>query len=299
MREPRRSLLTRRPTRAGHPYLAGAPLLIAHRGGSALAPENTLAAFRQAADWWTADVLELDVHPTRDGDVVVIHDATLDRTTDGAGPVAGRTAAELGAVDAGYRFSPDGGRSFPYRGRGVAIPTLAEVLDAFPGMRVNVEIKDARAQQAVWRAVRDAGAVHRVLIAAGRLADRARFAEYPGPVSASASELRAFYVAHRLHLARAARPRVDAFQMPERHGGRQVLSPRLVADVHAHNVAVHVWTVDETDDMRRLLEWGVDGIVTDRPDRLARVLHERFSRPLPPGPRAGEAPPFLERLLRP
>lgn len=239
------------------------------------------------------------MQPTREGEAVVIHDATLDRTTDGTGRVADRTLAELRTLDAGHRFTPDGGRSFPYRGQGVSISTLSELLAAFPGARVNVEIKDARAQEAAWRAVHDAGAVHRVLIAAGRSADRARFRDYAGPISASGGELRAFYVAHRLHLSRALRLRVDALQLPERHAGRRVVSRRLVADAHARNVAVHVWTVDEPADMRRLFDWGVDGIVTDRPDRLAQVLHDRFARPLPPGPPAGESPPFLERLLRP
>ena len=299
MREPGRSHLSSRPTRPGFPYLAGAPLLIAHRGGAALAPENTLLAFRQAVEWWRADLLEIDVQPTRDGDAVVIHDPTLDRTTDRAGPVSDLTVDELHKVDAGYRFTADGGRSFPYRGLGVGLSTLAEVLAALPDARVNVEIKDARAQEAVWRAVHEAEATHRVLIAAGDRANRARFARYAGAVSASGSEMRAFYAAHLLHLARFATPAVDAFQMPEFHGGRRVLSPRFVAEAHAQNVAIHVWTVNHADDMRRLLEWGVDGIVTDRPDRLAAVLHERCGRPRPPGPPAEEVHPSLERLLRP
>jgi glycerophosphoryl diester phosphodiesterase len=116
-------------------------------------------------------------------------------------------------------------------------------------------------------------------------------------VSASGAELRTFYIHHRLHLAGLYRHPVDAFQMPERYGGRQVLNPRLIHEAHARNVAVHVWTVDEIADMERLLSWGVDGLVTDRPDRLARVLHARFGRPLPPGPPAGEIPPGVERLL--
>jgi glycerophosphoryl diester phosphodiesterase len=289
----------RAAARPGRPYLAGAPLLLAHRGGSALAPENTLLAFRQAAEWWSADILEIDVHPTLDGEVVVLHDATLDRTTDLSGAVAELPVAEVQRADAGYRFSADGGRTHPYRGRGVTIPTLAQVLDALPGMRVNVEIKDGRAQERVWEVVHAARATGRVLIAAGVTANRARFARYPGAVSASGTDLRAFYLAHRLHLAHRTRLGVDAFQMPERYGGRQVLSPRLVAEAHARNVAVHVWTVDEIADMRRLLDWGVDGIVTDRPDRLAAELHRRTGRPLPPGPPPGALPPSVERLLRP
>jgi glycerophosphoryl diester phosphodiesterase len=285
-------------SRPGHRYLAGAPLLIAHRGGAALAPENTLPALERALRWWRADLLEIDVQPTADGDCVVIHDPTLERTTDGRGPVAARTLAELREMDAGFRFTPDGGASFPFRGTGVRLSTFREVLEAFPGARVNVEIKDARAAPPVLEAITALGAEHRVLVAAGDTRNRALFRGHPGPVGAGAQELYAF---HALHLARATRfyrPPVDAFQVPETSpGGRRVLDPRWIAEAHAHGVAVHVWTVNAEADMRRLLGWGVDGIVTDRPDRLARVLHERGGRPLPPGPPAGESPPWLECLL--
>lgn len=286
-------------SRPGHRYLAGAPLLIAHRGGSALAPENTLAAFRRAIHWWRADLLEVDVHPTRDGDCVVIHDPTVDRTTDGHGRVADLTVEQLRGLDAGYRFTPDGGETRPYSGTGVHIPTLREVLEELPDARVNVEIKDTRAQAAVRDTIRALGAEHRVLIAAGDAGNRSRFHDYPGPTSAGAQDLYAFYALHLSRTTRFYRPPVDAFQMPERNGGRQVLTPRLVDEAHAHNVAIHVWTVDEEDDMRRLLDWGVDGLISDRPDRLARVLHERTGRPLPPGVPMDEMEPWLERIVRP
>jgi glycerophosphoryl diester phosphodiesterase len=290
--------LRRSRSRPGHRYLAGGPLLIAHRGGSALAPENTLAAFRPAVDWWRADLLEIDVQPSRDGDAVVIHDPTVDRTTDGTGHVSTFTVAELKRLDAGYRFTPDGGQTFPFRGQDVRLSTLREVLEALPHTRVNVEIKDTRAQQAVWDTVHDLHAVHRVLIAAGDRNNRSRFRNYGGPTSAGKQDMYAFY---GLHLARATRlwtPAVDAFQMPEERGGRQVLTPRMLVEVQARNVAVHVWTINEARDMRRLLEWGVDGVITDRPDCLARLLHEMHGRPLPPGPPPGAAEPWLERLLR-
>jgi glycerophosphoryl diester phosphodiesterase len=291
--------LPRGGSRPGHRYLAGAPLLIAHRGGSHLAPENTLFAFRRAIRWWRADLLEIDVHPTRDGDCVVIHDPTVDRTTDGHGRVADFTVAELHRLDAGYRFTPDGGASHPFRGRGIRLSTLREVLEELPHARVNVEVKDGRAQQAVQRTIRDARAEHRVLVAAGDSRNRSLFRDYPGPVSAGAQELYTFYAMHLSRTTRFYRPPVDAFQMPERSGGRQVLNPRWLREAHAHNVAIHVWTVDEEDDMRRLLQWGVDGIISDRPDRLARILHQERGRPLAPGPPADEMEPWLERLLRP
>lgn len=283
--------------RPGHPYLAGAPLLIAHRGGSALAPENTAAAFRRALEWWGADLLEIDVQPSREGEAIVIHDPTVDRTTDGSGPVSAFTVAELQRLDAGARFTPDGGATFPFRGQGVRLSTLREVLAEFPRARVNVEVKDARAAASARDAIREAGAEHRVLAAAGRLRNRRRFADYPGPTSASAEEMYLFYALHLLRLTRFWRPPVDAFQMPEVHEGRRVLTPRMLAELRARNVAVHVWTIDETEDMRRLLEWGVDGIVTDRPDRLARLLHALHGRPLPAGPPPDDTPPWLERLL--
>lgn len=288
-----RLLPTFRTTRPGHPYFAGAPLLIAHRGGSALAPENTLLAFDRALRWWGADILEIDVQPTRDAHAVVIHDSQLDRTTDASGAVAERTLAELRVVDAGFRFSPDGGRSFPFRGRGIGISTLAEVLDAFPAARVNVEIKAAAAQPAVLAAIRAARAERRVLIAASRPEDREGAREFSGPVSASSREFAWFYLWHRLGLAGLHRPSVDAFQMPDRHHGRPLPTPRLVCDAHRWNVPVHVWTVDDPERMRELLAWGVDGVITDRPDRLARLLHERGLRPPPPGPAPGEAEEFL------
>lgn len=272
-----------RRARPGAAYLAGAPLLIAHRGGGGLAPENTLVAFRRALEWWGADVLELDVQPTRDGIAVVFHDETLDRTTDGSGPVSDHSLAELRRLDAGYRFSPDG-RSTPFRGSGAAISTFEEVLRACPATRVNVEVKDPGAAESVAAAIRATGSEHRVLVAAGKRAARAGASDGPWPLSASEEELRRFYLAHRLRLSRLVRLPVDALQLPECHEGRRIVTPRLVADAHVQNLAVHVWTVDDEDDMRRLLDWGVDGIVTDRPDRLARVLHERVGRPLPPGP---------------
>lgn len=261
---------------------------MAHRGGGALAPENTLVAFRRAIEWWGADVLELDVRATRDGEAVVFHDATLDRTTDGSGPVVEHTGTEIAALDAGYAFADEAGGT-PFRGQGVRVPKLAEVLAACPAVRVNIEVKDAGAGESVAAAIREAGAEHRVLVAAGRRICRRGLESGPWPVSASEEELRSLHVFHRLHLSRLYRPRIDALQMPELHDGRQIVTPRLIREAHAKNIPVHVWTVDEETDMRRLLEWGVDGIITDRPDRLARVLHERSGRPLPPGPRGAGA----------
>lgn len=271
--------------RPGHPYLAGAPLFFAHRGGGALAPENTLEAFRQAVEVWEADILETDVHRTRDGHLVVIHDETVDRTTDGSGAVAEMTLDELRELDAGYRFTNPEGEPL-FRGRGLKIPTFREVLEAFPRTRLNVDAKGAGVTRPLMEEVARHGAEHRVLLACAQEEGRADRLGYRGPTSATRKQIRNFYLLHRLPGGGPYTPRTDALQIPYRWEGRQVTTPRLIRQAHRRNLPVHVWTVDDPDLMRTLLSWGVDGIQTDRPDRLARVLHEETGRPLPPGLRS-------------
>ena len=275
------------PLRPGHPYLAGGPLLVAHRGGAGLAPENTLEAFHQAVEIWRADMLELDVRLSGDGEVMVIHDATVDRTTDGAGLVSAHTRAELQALDAGARFTDPSGRS-SFRGQQVRIPTLDEVLEAFPLMRVNAEAKEAAVAAPLAEVVRRHGAEDRVLLAAGRESDRNAARGYSGPWGASREQIARLWLLARLPVVqrlfgRRYRPTCDILQVPESWRGLQIVSVGFVAAAHRRNLPVQVWTVDDPERMRRLLRLGVDGIQTDRPDLLARVLHEETGRPLPPG----------------
>ena len=260
---------------------------MAHRGGSRLAPENTIEAFRGAVEDWAADVLEMDVRLTSDGRVVVIHDATLDRTTDGTGAVARTPWPELRELDAGYHFVDlDGERSF--RGKGVRVPLFEEVLDAFPKTRLNVESKAPEAAGPLVDLIESRGARHRVLVAAEYEPTRRDARGYRGPWGASRSHVAPFWLLFRVPLAwRWAVPRADAFQVPETTGPLRVVTPAFVAAAHRANIPVHVWTVDDPDDMRRLLDWGVDGIQTDRPDVLARVLTEVAGRPPPPVIRHG------------
>lgn len=268
--------------RAAHDVFAGTPLLIAHRGGAGLAPENTLLAFESAAHRWQADMIELDVRATADGECVVIHDPTVERTTNGTGEVAALTLAELQALDAGYRFTPDGGATFPFRGAGARIPTFAEVLAALPHMRFTVEVKIGTAQPGLFAAIAAHDAVHRVIAAGMYDADRTAFGGYAGARSASAEQFRRYLVAHALRAGAIVGLDADAVQMCEAWEGRQMLTPRLVRELHRRGIHVHVWTVNDEADMHRLLDWGVDGIMSDYPDRLARVLHVRAGRPLPP-----------------
>jgi glycerophosphoryl diester phosphodiesterase len=275
--------------RPGRPYLAGAPQMVAHRGGAGLAPENTLAAFRSAVSEWGADMLEMDVRLSADGHVMVIHDATVDRTTNGTGSVAEMTLDELRELDAGYRFVDlDGANAF--RGRGVGVPTFEEVLEACPGVWLNVEAKDEAVARPLVDIILRRGEEHRVLVAAERESRRRHVRDYPGPWGASRRDCIRFLLLHRLPGGSAYTPRVDAFQVPERYRGLRVLTPRLVKEAHRRNIPVHVWTVDDPQDMRRLLAWGVDAIQTDRPDLLSEVLVAEAGRPLPPRSRRPHSP---------
>ena len=266
------SLLKRERRTAGRLW----PANFAHRGASALAPENTLEAFRLAVEAG-AGGLELDVHTTRDGAVVVIHDATVERTTDGSGAVAGMTLDDVRRLDAGYSFSSDGGRTFPYRGQGVRIPTLAEVFEEFPHTCVNADIKEAQpgAEEAVLGVVRDAGAEGRTLVASTDHAVLRRFREVSEgrvPTGASRREIAVFYALSRLHLEALASPAYEALQVPVEHRGIKLVTPRFVRAAHSRGARVDVWTINDAAQMCRLLDLGVDVIMTDRPEVAESLL---------------------------
>ena len=255
------------------------PVNFAHRGAPVRAPENTLEAFRLAVEAGTGG-LELDVHMTRDGEIVVIHDATVDRTTDGSGVAAGMTLDELRGLDAGYRFSPDGGRTHPYRGRGLRIPTLAEVYEEFPATSVNIDIKEPQpgAEGAVLQVIRNPGVEERSLVVSDDHAVVRRFRRVSGghiSTGASRLEIAAFYILSRLRLERLVHPAYDALQVPVDHRGISLVTPRFVEAAHSRGVRVDVWTINDPGEMRRLLDLGVDVIMTDRPEALAVVLEGR------------------------
>jgi glycerophosphoryl diester phosphodiesterase len=256
--------------RVGSPFQvfeATHPLVFAHRGGAKLAPENTLAAFASGLSRG-ADGLELDVHLSRDGVPVVIHDATLERTTNGAGPVAARTAAELAALDAGAQFGAADG--FPFRDRGHGVPTLESVFERHPDTRMIIEMKygTAALARAVVAIVRRMNAPSRVCLGSFQqeALDTAR--ALAPEVATSASEPEARWTLHRSWIRwpwMPGRPYV-AFQVPERAGRLRVVSPAFVRQAHREGQRVQVWVVDSEADSMRLLSWGVDGLISDRPD---------------------------------
>ena len=254
------------------------PRVFAHRGGCALGPENTIAAF-DIGMASGADGLEFDVHLSSDGVPVVHHDDTLDRTTDARGLVAVRTAAELARIDAAARFV-DASGSYPLKGRGIGVPRLADVLDRYRGVPVIVEMKvdTATMGEAVAAAVRRAGAAEYVCAAGygARCMLAARRALPEMATSACLPEARlALYRSWAACPVR--RPRYQAYQVPERVGRLRIVSPRFVRHAHRAGLLVQVWTIDEQPDMERLLSWGVDALISNRPD-VAVAVRDAFVR---------------------
>lgn len=247
------------------------PLVFAHRGGCALGPENTLAAFERGLAAG-ADGLEFDVHLSADGVPVVHHDAVLDRTTSGTGPIAAYTAAELARVDAGCRFAVQG--TYPFRNQGVGIPSLAEVLRRYPDVRMIVEMKvdSAAMGEAVARDVHRAGAAERVCVAGygarSMAAARAALPEMASSACYSEVRLAVYRTWARLPVRHAP---YRGYQVPEHAGALRIVSPRFVRYAHDAGLNVQVWTVDAEADMRRLLGWGVNGLISNCPDVAVRV----------------------------
>ena len=256
-----------------HPVLAlGNPQVFAHRGGAALRPENTIPAFDHGLSLG-ADGLELDVHLSRDGVVVVHHDATLDRTTNGRGALAALTTDELARLDAGYHFEG-------FRGAVGGVPTLKEVLRRYPSASLIIELKvnDPILAHKTIDEVCAAGAIERVALGSfGTRVLRAARAYEPRILTGASQE------DTRLALYRSwirwpvRHPPNDAFQVPEQSGSTRVVSARFVEYAHQTGVAVQVWTVNEAADMRRLLDWGVDGLISDRPDIAVEVVRARHA----------------------
>lgn len=222
------------------------------------------------------DVIETDVRSTSDGVLVVLHDATLERTTDGAGPVNKITAAELKKLDAGYKWSPDNGRSFPLRGRGITVPTLEEIFRAFPEMRLNIEPKQEEPSivEPLCRLIRQHQMADKLIVGSfsAALLEQFRRACPEVATSASPTEVRQFIAMQQAGPIASYRPAMRALQVPEHvalYGG---LNRSFIEAAHSHNLEVHAWTVNERQDMRRLIEMGVDGIMTDYPDRLMQLL---------------------------
>ena len=232
-----------------------------------------MAAFDDAVSLGV-DAIELDVHLSKDGQVVVIHDPTLERTTNGRGAVADQTADALSRLDAGWHFEDSG--NHPFRGQDIGVPTLERVLARHRDVPFIIELKDPSAELAVRaiELVRRLGAVERVMFGSFSAVPLAAVRSSGLPFLTSAAVPEALRAALRSKIwLGPGRPAYQLFQLPEWRRGWRVITPRFVAGARRAGLPVHVWVVDEEADMRRLLDWGVTGLISDRPDVAMRVVH--------------------------
>ena len=257
------------------PFLAEQEVTIAaHRGASGHAPENTFKAFDKAIEQG-AHVLEMDLQLTADDEVVVLHDATVDRTTDSIGHIRDLTLDEVQALDAGYAFEEDG--RHPYRGEGITIPAFREVLDRYPDTPLLVEMKTGSGDaiiQAVADELAEANRTDRVMVTSFSTDYLQRFrAKKPGvPTSLGTTEMLTFYGLHLVGLHRWYRAPGEALFTPPSYRGLPLATPLLPRAAARLGLEVHVWTINDPNEMDELLELGVDGLVTDYPNRAADAV---------------------------
>jgi len=265
---------TSHPIQPTEYFDASQPMVIAHQGGDGLRPSNTLEAFQHAVELGV-DVLEMDVHASSDGVLVLMHDATVDRTTNGTGRISELALPALKALDAGYDW-PYSGSVWPYRGKGVEIPTLDEILRRFPDMRFNIEIKQAEPSiaQELCATLQQFGVASRSLVAAFDRGPMVEFREYCPDVATTAFELEVvWFVAHqKLRLMKLYQPIAHAMQLPAEVWGIDLTNATLLAAARERGMHVDFWTINDPVQMRVLIDKGVGGIITDRPDELLAIL---------------------------
>jgi glycerophosphoryl diester phosphodiesterase len=259
-----------------HPFLLEpGPIAVAHRGGGGEAPENTLAAFEIAVALGYR-YLETDVHLTRDGVLVAFHDERLDRVTDRTGAIAELGIAEIEAADAGDAFSPDGGRTFPFRGCGIRVPRLEAILTRWPDARVNIDPKSDPCVAPLAALLDRLGAWNRVCV--GSFSDRRlRRIRALGRGRACTSMGPGAVALARLTTASAVLDRLgaDCIQVPIRQGPMRILTERFVAAAHKAGLPVHAWTINDETTINELLDLGVDAIISDRLRLLRDLLTRR------------------------
>ncbi len=268
------------PKAPSKPYYDGVAgtLVIAHQGGDGVWPGDTMYAFEKAVEIG-ADVLEMDAHITKDGRIVLMHDEKVDRTTNGTGLIEDLTLAELKQLDAAYKWSNDGGQTYPYRGKGIQVPTLDELFEKFPQMRYVIEIKLTAnpMETPTCDLIRKYNMQNRVLIASFHDEAMKNFRAVCPEVATSASrgEVTRYVLLGKAFLWGFYVPKFQTVQPPwnpEDSLNIPIMTKRFIWESHAKNVRVEPWTVDDPELMKRYIEWGVDGIITDRPDLMVEIL---------------------------
>ena len=258
------------------PFLQPLPVVVAHRGDSKHYPENTLEAFTSATKMGI-DVIETDVHLSKDGVIVIWHDPTLERNTDGKGMVEELTLAELKALDAGYTFTQDHGKTFPFRGKGIRLTTLQEALQACPKQRFNVDLKSKTPAivDEFIAVVKSLGAEDRVLCASFHLSNLQRMRKLCPEILTSVTTLEVVPLLFRQRLGilpkEVVKGRTLVFQVPVRQWGIEVITASFIRDFHARGAVIQVWTINDRHEMRRLFHLGVDTIMTDDPATVIEI----------------------------
>ena len=263
------------------PYYSGdlpQPLVIAHQGGDGLWPGDTMYAFEHAVALGV-DVLEMDAHITKDGQIVLMHDERVDRTTEGSGLIEDMTLADLQKLDAAFGWSPDDGQTYPFRGQGIKVPTLEELFKAFPDMRYVIEIKLTKTPiaQPFCDLIHQYDMQDKVIVASFHDDAMKMFRAACPDVATSASrgEVTKFVLLEKVFLSGLVSPRYESLQVPydpSESLGINILTNRFVRDAHAKNVKVEPWTVNDQMLMQEYVDMGVDGLMTDRPDLLLELL---------------------------
>lgn len=257
------------------------PTVIAHRGGSVY-PENTLLAFEHSLQIG-ADVIEFDVHMTSDGHPVIIHDFTVDRTTNGEGAIDSFTLEEIKQLDAGYYYTASDG-SHPFRNQGITIPTVKDVFEHFPKAYMNIEIKGqyptngpSQIEEKLWELIKAYNMEDQVLLASfdQKIIDRFNeFANGEVALSGGRNEVTKFVLLNKFLLSGLYVPKVDALQIPTKANPFNLADRRLIRSAEKLNMHVHYWTINDEESMRDLLHLGAHGIITDDPELLIEVMQE-------------------------
>lgn len=277
------------------------PLIMAHRGDSSNIPENTMQAFQEAYNL-QVDCLETDIHMTKDNEFVLFHDNSVDRTTNGSGNISDFTLAELKELDAGYRFEKKESGTFPYRGKGLQILAIEEIIPHFPDVRFNLDMKSKhpKTPKILAEKLKRMGVEDRVIVGSFHQKQVHRFRQY-STISTSAGTIETINFKWKFRKWKRLLKRGSfasefpktmqeitrnqkivfhhslpyfALQVPEVYSKIRIVTPEFINYAHFMGIAVHVWTVNEPKDMKRLFTWGVDGLFTDKPSLLIEMWNE-------------------------
>lgn len=261
------------------PFLKPLPRVIAHRGNSKFYPENTIEAFLSAVENGS-DVIETDLHLTKDNKLIISHDDTLERNTNGFGRIEDYTLKELKKLDAGYNFTTDGGKSYPFRAKNISLPTLEEALEASPYQRFNIDLKSKNSAivDIFEKVVRENRATERVLCASFHLSHLKKMRELNPLILTSVTTQEVVKLLFKQKTGLLPKDlklgRTLVLQVPIRQGIIKVVTKRFVKDFHKRNAVIQVWTINDKETMRDLFKLGVDSIMSDDPKSLSEIAKE-------------------------